>query len=90
MIISPSSSSPLASRSTPPSAILSSKLLSKLCSQGVTDTQFYYHLVIQSQLIEEKLYQITSGEEQKLLHDKICECRSLVRAAHRNNPQAEM
>ena len=31
-----------------------SKLLSKLCSQGVTDTQFYYHLVIQSQLIEEK------------------------------------
>lgn len=67
-----------------------SKLLSKLCSQGVTDTQFYYHLVIQSQLIEEKLYQITSGEEQKLLHDKICECRSLVRAAHRNNPQAEM
>ena len=66
-----------------------SKLLSKLCSQGVTDTQFYYHLVIQSQLIEEKLYQITSGEEQKLLHDKICECRSLVRAAHRNNPQAE-
>ena len=32
MIFSPSSSSPLASRSTPPSAILSSKLLSKLPS----------------------------------------------------------
>lgn len=66
-----------------------SKLLSKICRQGVTDTQFYYHLVIQSQLIEEKLYQNTSGEERELLHDKISECRALVRAAHRSYPQRE-
>lgn len=67
-----------------------SKLLSKLCMQGATDKQFYYHLVIQSQLIEEKLYEITSGEERELLRDKIGECRSLVRAAHRSNPQTEL
>lgn len=64
-----------------------SKLLSEICHQGVNDIQFYYHLVIQSQLIEEKLYQNTSGEERALLLDKIGECRALVRSAHRNNPQ---
>lgn len=64
-----------------------SKLLSEICHQGVNDIQFYYHLVIQSQLIEEKLYQNTSGEERALLLDKIGECRALVRTAHRNNPQ---
>lgn len=66
-----------------------SKLLSEICHQGVNDIQFYYHLVIQSQLIEEKLYQNTSGEERALLLDKIGECRALVRTAHRNNPQTK-
>mgnify|MGYP000405876768 CR=1 FL=1 len=66
-----------------------SRLLSKIFRQCVTDTQFYCHLVIQSQMIEEKLYQNTAGEERELLHDKISECRALVRAAHRSYPQRE-
>lgn len=65
-----------------------SGLLSSICRQDAIDTQFYYHLVIQSQLIEEKLYQNTPKEELALLQDKISECRSLVRAAHRSRPHA--
>lgn len=65
-----------------------SALLSRVCHQDVIDTQFYYHLVIQSQLIEEKLYQNTPKEKLALLQDKIGECRALVRSAHRSRPLA--
>lgn len=66
---------------------LTTKLLSGLCHQEVMDTQFYYHLVLQSHLIEEKLYEMASKEELSKLHDKISLCQAIVRDAHRVHPK---
>lgn len=65
------------------------KLLSHICRQDTIDTQFYYHLIIQSQLIEDKLYQMASGEELENLCGKINHCRDLVREAHRAHPKTD-
>lgn len=66
---------------------ITTKLLGRLCRQEVIDVQFYYHLVIESQLIEDKLYQMAAKEELEKLQDKISHCRAIVREAHRTQPK---
>lgn len=64
-------------------------LLTKICGQSQVDTQFYYHLIIQSHLIEEKLYQDTPAEYLSSMQDRINACRSKVRDAHRKRSRMD-
>ena len=59
------------------------ELLADICRTDEADTQLYYHLVIQSYMMEEKLAQNAELEEWSGFPGLLRECREKVYQAHR-------
>lgn len=57
--------------------------LAGMCSGRITDAQLYYHLVIRSHLLEEKLAQNAALEHWTEYPARMSACRKTVRQAHR-------
>lgn len=59
-------------------------LLTKVCHAAEVDTQFYYSLVINAHLLEEKIFQNVPEASRSEMKDLLTACRQKVRAAHRH------
>ena len=66
--------------------ISTTKLLSDLCRRDDVDPQFYYSLVVQAHLQEDKLRQNSQALNWEGAQEVLEKCRAAVRAAHRFRP----